>query len=172
MMTHFDDEKTILVNELRKNMICASLDEAERMADEILKRENAVEKKPEPKHERKVEEKPVIEKQVENKDNITKQDVESLLIINNKIIEANFVKLKNYTDSITQQMQTTMMEMQKKMDEMKNHMSEFMEHPVEVVSSGSKQKQKIMMPATPSNRGGEFSPEDVSVEKIFYYGNK
>jgi hypothetical protein len=174
MMSEYMDRRTNLVNELRKNMICASLDEAERMADEIMKREEQT-TKDNRDMTKQVEEK--FETQEKNKKTyLTKAEVESLLVINNKIIEANFVKLKNYTDQMIVDLQT-------KIKNAQSQINEFMEHPpmsVQVqhvqprhMEEAPKTKvEKIIMPSTPTNKGGEFAPEDVSVDKIFYCGNK
>lgn len=139
------DSRQCLVSELMKNSICASIHEAERMADGILN----TEKKTNDDRTEVLEE---IKKT--SRVFVTKQDFDSLIKINNKIIEANFVKLKNYTD----QLFNDYVEKQKKL----------------MAKSESSPVQQTLRapPSQHTSKGTDINPDDVSIEKMFYYGQK
>jgi len=143
--------KQALVQELMKSSICCSIHGAEIMADEIMCREK------ETIEECKEQAVKVEEKLEEGKEYLTKQQFESLIKINNKIVEANFVKLKEYTDGVIAGLKSQIVELKKR--------------PV-VAPVETKKEEQTQIPAAASKKDGEFSAEDVSIEKMFYCGNR
>ena len=88
---------------------------------------------------------------------MTKDQFESLIKINNKVIEANFVKLKKYTDQVISELKYQIQELKKSKPVMN--------------SEEPKEEKKEEQQQVPSGTDG-FSADDVSIQKIFYYGNK
>lgn len=140
-----EDNRQNMISELMKSHICASINEAERMADGIISTERVA------NDDQKEMSEEIVEQKNTSKVFITRQEFDSYLKINNKIVEANFVKLKNYTDSLIKNFE----------DEIRSLKGQLGSSPV--------QKK---LDEHPANSTENFEQEDVSIEKMFYCGTK